>query len=263
MVPLLIFLLLFFTAFEGNSSVETFGYLTAQRGGSVTIPCHYDQKYKHHVKYWCRGESWTFCTTVVRTDSPQRRGEVSITDHPDQLIFTVTMRNLQEKDSDLYWCAVEIGGLGIVDDRKSISIKVPAGVQGVRTESWLSAQRGESVTIPCHYDQKYKHHVKYWCRGESWTFCRTVVRTNSPQGEGEVFITDHPDQLLFNVTMRNLQEKHSDTYWCAVEVNRGPDDGAFLPIKVLEEDCGVKRKRKKRGALKSEDTLHWSPSKWP
>ncbi|KAL4558948.1 polymeric immunoglobulin receptor-like, partial [Arapaima gigas] len=26
------------------------------------------------------------------------------------------MRNLQEKDSDMYWCAVEIGGLGTVDD---------------------------------------------------------------------------------------------------------------------------------------------------
>ncbi|MFT7809330.1 polymeric immunoglobulin receptor-like [Arapaima gigas] len=233
MAPLLISLLLLFTVVPGNSSVETFGYLTAQRGGSVTIPCFYDQKYKHQVKYWCRGKAWTYCTTVVRTDSPQRRGEVSITDHPDQLLFNVTMRNLQEKDSDLYWCAVEISGLGTMDDSKSILITVPA-VQGVRTESWLSAQRGGSVTIPCHYDQKYKHHVKYWCRGESWMFCSTMVHSNSPQGEGEVSITDHPDQLIFTVTMRNLQQKDSDTYWCAVEVNGGPDDGAFLPIKVLE-----------------------------
>ncbi|KAL4601489.1 hypothetical protein GN956_G25878 [Arapaima gigas] len=85
----------------------TESWVSAERGGSVTIPCHYDQKYKHRVKYWCRGGSWSHCVTVVRTDSPQRRGEVSITNHPDQLLFIVTVRNLQEKDSGWYWCGLK------------------------------------------------------------------------------------------------------------------------------------------------------------
>uniref|UniRef100_A0A8C9V4N4 Immunoglobulin domain-containing protein n=1 Tax=Scleropages formosus TaxID=113540 RepID=A0A8C9V4N4_SCLFO len=83
---------------------------TAERGGSVTIPCHYDQKYKHHVKYWCKGYHWSTCTIMVRSDSRQSKGDVSINDDPDQLVFTVTMRNLQDKDSGTYWCAVEING---------------------------------------------------------------------------------------------------------------------------------------------------------
>ncbi|KAL4635345.1 hypothetical protein GN956_G14210 [Arapaima gigas] len=45
-------------------------------------------------------------------------------------------------------------------------------------------------------------------------------------------ITDHPDQLLFTVTMRNLQQKDSDIYWCAVEISGRPDDGIFLHLIV-------------------------------
>ncbi|KPP57482.1 CMRF35-like molecule 2-like, partial [Scleropages formosus] len=109
-----------------NNSVTTFGHLSVRSGGSLTIPCFYDQEYKQHVKYWCKGRLWTSCSTLVRSDSPQSKSDVSIADDPDQLVFTVTMTNLQEKDSDTYWCAVEIGGFGTMDDCKSISLTVTA-----------------------------------------------------------------------------------------------------------------------------------------
>uniref|UniRef100_A0A8C9UYG6 Immunoglobulin domain-containing protein n=1 Tax=Scleropages formosus TaxID=113540 RepID=A0A8C9UYG6_SCLFO len=97
---------------------------------------------------------------------------------------------------------------------------------------WISAESGMSVTIRCHYDQKYKHHVKYWCKGYTWLHCTTIVRTDSPQSD--VSITDDPNQLVFTVTMRNLQDKDSDTYWCAVEIGRGSDDGVYLQLLVKD-----------------------------
>ncbi|XP_029110342.1 CMRF35-like molecule 7 [Scleropages formosus] len=166
---------------------------------------------------------------MVRTDSPQRKGKVSITDNPDQLVFTVTMRKLQETDSDWYWCGVESDP---VDDCTPLFLEVRKGIQSVRTRSWISAESGMSVTIRCHYDQKYKHHVKYWCKGYTWLHCTTIVRTDSPQSKGEVSIHDDPNQLVFNVTMRNLQEKDSDWYWCVVEIDWGSDDGVFLQLMV-------------------------------
>uniref|UniRef100_A0A8C9RVI6 Immunoglobulin domain-containing protein n=1 Tax=Scleropages formosus TaxID=113540 RepID=A0A8C9RVI6_SCLFO len=102
----------------------------------------------------------------------------------------------------------------------------------VNTFKWLNARKGGSVTIPCFYDQEYKHHVKYWCKGFRWESCSTMVRTNSPQSKGDVSITDDPNKLVFYVTMRNLREKDSDTYWCAVEINMGQDYGVFLPIVI-------------------------------
>ncbi|XP_018588632.2 uncharacterized protein LOC108922784 [Scleropages formosus] len=155
---------------------------------------------------------------MVRSDSPRSKGDVSIADDPDQLVFTVTMRNLQEKDAGWYWCGVEINGA--VDDYEYLSLTVTTGVQSVWTVSRISAERGGLVTIPCYYDQKYKQHVKYWCKGYTWSSCTTMVHSDSPQSKGEVSITDDTDQLVFSVTMRNLQMKDTDWYWCGVKDGR-------------------------------------------
>ncbi|XP_072566691.1 CMRF35-like molecule 8 isoform X2 [Paramormyrops kingsleyae] len=231
MVPLLFLLHIFFIRLPGGDSVRMFKYLTAQSGESLTIPCFYDQKYKDHVKYWCRGQLWSSCTIMTRTDSPQSSSKVSITDSPAQLVFHVIMRNLKTSDTGIYWCAVEIDGQK--DDCKSLSIEVK-GAWSVRTVSWVPAERGGSVTIPCYYGQKYKHHVKYWCRGRDWYSCSTLARSDSNQPAGKVSISDDPTHLVFNVTMRNLQETDSDTYWCVVEIHVAADDGVYLQLIVME-----------------------------
>nr|XP_023675146.1 polymeric immunoglobulin receptor-like [Paramormyrops kingsleyae] len=233
MVPLLFLLHVFFIRLPGGDSVRTFSCLTAQSGESLTIPCFYDQKYKDHVKYWCRGKLWSSCTIMARTDSPQSSRKVSITDNPAQHVFHVIMRNLETSDTGIYWCAVEIGGVGEMDDFKNLLIEVK-DARSVRTVSWVSAERGGSVTIPCYYDQKYKHHVKYWCRGYYWYSCSTLARSDSNQPAGKVSISDDPTHLVFNVTMRNLQETDSDTYWCAVEIQWLPNDGVYLQLMVME-----------------------------
>ncbi|KAG9329952.1 hypothetical protein JZ751_028523, partial [Albula glossodonta] len=125
MAPLIFILLLILLSFlPGADSVRTVTRLAVQRGGSVTIPCHYDEEYEHHVKYWCKGSPWISCTIVVRTDSPQRKEGVSITDDPAQQVFTVTLSDLQVNDAGWKWCAVEKGGYGTPDDKASISLSV-------------------------------------------------------------------------------------------------------------------------------------------
>ncbi|XP_072566719.1 uncharacterized protein [Paramormyrops kingsleyae] len=233
MAPLLFLLHVFFIRLPGGDSVRTFKHLTTESGESLTIPCFYDQKYKDHVKYWCRGQLWSSCTIMARTDSPQSSSKVSITDSPAQLVFHVIMRNLKTSDAGIYWCAVEIGGIGKMDDSQDLIIEVK-DARSVRTVSWVSAERGGSVTITCYYDQKYKHHVKYWCRGSNWNSCSTLARSDSNQPAGKVSISDDPTHLVFNVTMRNLQETDSDTYWCAVDIHGAVDDGVYLQLIVME-----------------------------
>nr|XP_023672110.1 polymeric immunoglobulin receptor-like [Paramormyrops kingsleyae] len=92
---------------EGVSTVNT---VTVQSGGSVTIPCSYDNTYKQQVKYWCKGSNWSSCTPKVRTDSPKISNEMSISDNPTKQVFTVTINNLNIGDSGSYWCGVEISG---------------------------------------------------------------------------------------------------------------------------------------------------------
>ncbi|KPP58264.1 hypothetical protein Z043_123927, partial [Scleropages formosus] len=241
---LLLLVLLFFTRFPAIKGVRTESWLSAERGGSVTISCHYNQKYKHHVKYFCKGFTWESCSTMVRTDSPQSEDEVSITDDPDKPVFYVTMRNLQEKDSDWYWCGVETKGT--MEKSRLLYLLVTAGIQGVRAESWFSAVTGGSVTVRCHYNKKFRHHVKYWCKGETGSSCLTMVRTDAPQSKGEVSITDDPDNLVFKVTMRNLQKEDSSLYCCGVEtdgtvVNSAPVYLTVTTARTLAQASGWTR----------------------
>lgn len=104
----------------------------------------------------------------------------------------------------------------------------------MRTLRKLTVQRGGSATVPCHYEEKYRAQVKYWCRGYTWDTCRVLIRSDGPSGhpDNQLSIRDDVSQRVFTVTMRNLQDTHSDVYWCAVDVT-GSDDKAYLNIVVI------------------------------
>ncbi|XP_051555226.1 uncharacterized protein LOC127441644 isoform X3 [Myxocyprinus asiaticus] len=80
----------------------------------------------------------------------------------------------------------------------------------------LSIQTGGSVTIPCHYDRKYTQQRKYWYSSNN----PSSIYTNTT--EENLSVIDYPDQSLFTLTMRNLQEKHNAYYCCAVETDEQP-----------------------------------------
>uniref|UniRef100_A0A3B3RGH0 Ig-like domain-containing protein n=1 Tax=Paramormyrops kingsleyae TaxID=1676925 RepID=A0A3B3RGH0_9TELE len=102
--------------------VSTLNTVSVQSGGSVTIPCFYDNIYEEHEKYWCRGSDWSSCTPIVHTDSTNITGEVSIRDYPDQQVFNVTMNNLTAGNSGYYWCGVEISRGSAVGTRVYLSV---------------------------------------------------------------------------------------------------------------------------------------------
>ncbi|XP_072566678.1 polymeric immunoglobulin receptor-like [Paramormyrops kingsleyae] len=210
--------------------VSSVGWVTVQRGGSVTIPCFYEDSYKTNVKYWCRGRDWSSCSPIIRTDPPHKKDEVSIRDDPDQRVFTVTMNNLTAGDSGYYWCGVEISRGSPVVTWVYLSVTVD-----VSTLSWVTVHSGGSVIIPCPYDGKYKTSVKYWCRGSDWSSCTPIVRTDSPQKKDEVSIRDDSKKQVFNVTMNNLKTGDSGYYWCGVDTSRGSAVGTRVYLSVTEE----------------------------
>uniref|UniRef100_A0A3B3T048 Ig-like domain-containing protein n=1 Tax=Paramormyrops kingsleyae TaxID=1676925 RepID=A0A3B3T048_9TELE len=97
--------LLWYPFHELSSTLKTFRYLRGQTGGSITIPCFYGQEHKNRVKSWCKSGNRPTCTSA--TKATQTKG--TITDDPDNLVFLVTMKNLQQLDSGNYWCFVGEG----------------------------------------------------------------------------------------------------------------------------------------------------------
>ncbi|KAF5892810.1 CMRF35-like molecule 1, partial [Clarias magur] len=94
----------------------------------------------------------------------------------------------------------------------------------------FNVKTGASVTIPCAYDRKYIQHKKYWCSGTYFSSCTTQAYTS--EAMPRVTVTDFPAESLFTVTMNNLQTGDTGWYWCAVEIDRGPDISEYLYITV-------------------------------
>ncbi|XP_041103293.1 CMRF35-like molecule 1 [Polyodon spathula] len=86
--------------------------INSYEGGPVSVQCHYDRYLDTNVKYWCRGYVWGSCEVIQRSNRNQRdEDKVSISDNRTQGIFTVTVRRLEKKDADWYWCGIERVGI--------------------------------------------------------------------------------------------------------------------------------------------------------
>uniref|UniRef100_A0A3B4D3L2 Ig-like domain-containing protein n=1 Tax=Pygocentrus nattereri TaxID=42514 RepID=A0A3B4D3L2_PYGNA len=115
-----------------SESLKTLRNLTVRCGGSLTIPCFYDEKYKSNRKYWCKGQDWINCKIVAYTNTS---GRTSLTDHPTQNMFTVELKRLQDSDSGYYWCAVEITGTGS-DDGDYVYLMVSSDKTSLCGNEW-------------------------------------------------------------------------------------------------------------------------------
>lgn len=111
--------------------MTTAGELTVLEGQPLKVPCHYEPQYATYVKYWCKGRTREFCSSLARTDehraaaAAERR--VSVADDPVQLVFTATMSNVTEDDSGWYLCGVEVGSGWTADVSTFVHLKVIHG----------------------------------------------------------------------------------------------------------------------------------------
>ncbi|XP_036373681.1 CMRF35-like molecule 3 [Megalops cyprinoides] len=208
--------------------MRTVSRLSVQMGGSVTIPCLYDQEYIYHVKYWCSGGDWNICKTLVRTDSPRIAGDVLIIDSPAQKVFTVTMRNLQEGDSGYYWCGVDIRGGA--DYGAYLYLTITRGSPGLSVlNNTVVGEEGGSVSIQCLYSDSLRDSVKMWCRIWDWSSCLTAGGTGISQ-HASVLVSDDRRGVL-TVTVRRLERKDTGWYWCTAGEEQFPVHITVTPPK--------------------------------
>ncbi|XP_036412729.1 polymeric immunoglobulin receptor-like isoform X1 [Colossoma macropomum] len=191
------------------SSVQSTRWLTLQTGGNVTIPCHYDNEYIQHKKYWCyhAGGEFNYCKILAYANTT--KDKLTVIDYPAQSLFTVTMRDLQSGDTGMYWCAVEIEIWANVKEDIYITVKSVPDLSVV--ESSVSGQEGGSVSVQCLYSAGYQNEQKQWCRSKDWS-CYTVGRTDTSQNSAVQISDDR--RRSFSVEMSGLQQSDAGWYWC-------------------------------------------------
>ncbi|XP_052404935.1 CMRF35-like molecule 1 isoform X2 [Carassius gibelio] len=177
--------------------------LTVQTGGSVTIPCHYDKKYTQQKKYWF--------LDIVETYTNISEENMSIIDHPDQSLFTVTMRNLQDEDTGDYHCIVD--NEGIMRSTYEVYIKVQSAPNVSVVSSSVSGHEGGGISVQCLYSSGCQNKVKQWCRYKDQS-CYTLGRTDTSQNSS-VQISDDDGRRSFTVLMTGLRRTDSGWYFCS------------------------------------------------
>ncbi|XP_066512686.1 polymeric immunoglobulin receptor-like, partial [Hoplias malabaricus] len=180
---------------------KTLRNVAVKSGGSLTIPCFYDEQYKSNPKFWCKGKYWRICGVVAYANTS---GRTSVTDYPTQNMFTLELNSLQDSDSGYYWCAVEIGDKWTVDDSDYLYLTVSADPAVSVINSRVSGQEGGSVSVQCLYRTDYKNQQKQWCRFRDW---RCLTSQNSA-----VQISDDGRGAV-SVEMSGLKKSDAGWYW--------------------------------------------------
>ncbi|XP_071022575.1 polymeric immunoglobulin receptor-like isoform X2 [Oncorhynchus clarkii lewisi] len=205
-------ILFFLTGVSDTQSVSTVSHVSVKQGGSITIPCLYNQKYRNNVKYGCRGYNWLGCSTVVRTDHPKTSGKTSISDDINQLVFTVTMTNLSLSDSDYYWCIVERKSNADDGDRLQISV-TPGTPELYVDQQQMTGVVGGSVTVLCYYSSQGS--TGGWCRmGGS---CVAVGLSRALDGTFVKLVQEQRETTngyVLMVNMSGLMMKNTGWYRC-------------------------------------------------
>ncbi|XP_059357137.1 polymeric immunoglobulin receptor-like isoform X2 [Carassius carassius] len=181
--------------------------LTIYPGGSVTIPCHYDKKYSQQKKSWFSeiDKTYTYTNTTQQN--------LSVIDHPDQSLFTVTMRNLQNKHNGRYYCVVETGEQPPKNITYEYQLFIQAAPDVSVVSSSVSGHEGGDISVQCLYSSGYQNKVKQWCRYKDQR-CYTVGRTDTSQNSS-VQISEDDERRSFTVLMTGLRRTDSGWYFCS------------------------------------------------
>ncbi|XP_053084369.1 CMRF35-like molecule 6 [Pangasianodon hypophthalmus] len=208
-------------AISGCACLWTVEKVTAKLGGSITIPCHYNWRFREQEKYWCRGRMWYTCVRVR-----EWAGRFSVMDNPDELVITLMFSELRVQDAGRYWCAVDISGKS--DIRTSLELQVTDGENlGIIhaltltvSSALLCASEGGIVHVQCLYSDRLKKVEKKWCRGGDLHSCQSQRSAQISQ-HAQLQLRDEGQGLL-SVAYTGLQTDDAGWYWCSAAGVQAP-----------------------------------------
>ncbi|CAM4450879.1 unnamed protein product [Leuciscus chuanchicus] len=215
------------------SSMSVTGY----SGGGVTITCRYDKGYTENKKYFCKGQ-WSKCTDQIMTDIKDKwfdAGRFSLYDDTSSSVFTVTIRDLREEDSDTYYCGTDI--YAKKDPYTEVNLKVLTGQQNMT----VSGYSGGNVIINFKYEIQEENPVIDVCKTADQ--CFTVINTNRRaewKHDRRFSVYNDRSAGLLLLFIRDLNENDSGEYKIIVKVSEDYSFFSEFNLDIKKEDCCVK-----------------------
>ncbi|XP_056128062.1 CMRF35-like molecule 5 isoform X2 [Rhinichthys klamathensis goyatoka] len=110
-------------------------------------------------------------------------------------------------------------------------------IPGVVSSMSVTGYSGGEVNITCKYDEGYTENTKYFCKGQ-WPDCTDQIKTDIKDrwfNNGRFSLYDNTRSAVFTVTIRDLREEDSGTYYCGVDIPKEKDPHTEVNLKVLTE----------------------------
>ncbi|CAM4449021.1 unnamed protein product [Leuciscus chuanchicus] len=212
--------------------------VTGYAGGGVKFTCKYDEENKGNEKYFCRKNkdilAIGWCSDLIKTHGfhSERKDRFSLYDDRSSSVFTVTIRDLREEDSDTYYCAVD--KTIFKDSYTEVNLRVLTGQQNMT----VSGYSGGNVTINFKYEIQEENPVIDVCKTADQ--CFTVINTNRRaewKHDRRFSVYNDRSAGLLLLFIRDLNENDSGEYKIIVKVS---EDYSFfsefnLDIKKVPE----------------------------
>ncbi len=96
----------------------------------------------------------------------------------------------------------------------------------------MTGYSGGGVSIKCRYNEGYTDKAKYFCKGK----CTVQIKTNTKHKwvDSERFsLYDDTTAAVFTVTIRDLSEQDSGTYYCVTDIYAKIDSNTEVNLKVI------------------------------
>ncbi|KAL6482305.1 hypothetical protein MHYP_G00103850 [Metynnis hypsauchen] len=191
--------------------------MTSYEGDAVEIRCPYSSKYKPNLKHVCKeGECFTEqinlrSQTTQWTHSKTER--LSVHDDITAGVFSVNISRVTAEDAGRYWCGVQTGDV--------LMNYLSTELQVVRKEVLqVFGRETLSVSIECSYrGASAESDGKFLCMGQQPASCdKGGAKVSSEKNRtGRFSLRDDAPAGVFTVTITDLREEDSGTYWCGEE----------------------------------------------
>ncbi|XP_067272747.1 polymeric immunoglobulin receptor-like isoform X2 [Pseudorasbora parva] len=109
-------------------------------------------------------------------------------------------------------------------------------IPGVVSSMRVTGYSGGGVIISCKYDEKHTENEKYFCKGP-WSDCTDQIKTNEKNKwvkKDRFSLFDDRSSAVFRVTIRDLSEEDSGTYFCGIKIF-GLDSFTKVNLKVITD----------------------------
>ncbi|KAK6300989.1 hypothetical protein J4Q44_G00290870 [Coregonus suidteri] len=186
--------------------------VTGYSGGTVIIYCEYSYQHDDNQTSFSDGNSKDTIITGLK-NTWQHSGRFSLYDNTEGNYFKVIIRQLTKQDEGTYRCGVDkptaLGSYTVVE----LKVEEDDCCEKSVTET---VYLGGEATISCNYPEDREYSTKHFCKEQDRFICNSMNSNNNK-------MYDNSTEKFYSVTISDLTEDDTGTYWCGVETSRTED----------------------------------------